>query len=118
LESHLKKVIVFSLLGILLLSGVGLVVHFRMFAPWERLLAEKPAGPSPAPGEMSWSAYKKTELELGSFDLVNGLTKHDLETIGAKRGLGFYYLVGCLWLAVGLRVGPRCPCKGQSRRDL
>jgi hypothetical protein len=100
----MKKAVVFTLLGIFLLFSIGLVAGLKVFEPWDRILTDKPGDPTLAPGEMSWNTYKKTKLALGSFDLVNGLTKHDLENIGAERKLGFYYLLGCLWLILGLRL--------------
>jgi hypothetical protein len=107
----MKKAVAFTLLGFFLLFGVSLVAGTRVFAPWYRILADKPGTPPPPPGEMSWNTYKKVKLELGSFDLVNGLTKHDLETIDTDRSLGFYYLLACLWLVLGLRLGLRRPLR-------
>ncbi|MFZ5449031.1 MAG: hypothetical protein ACOZFS_10400 [Thermodesulfobacteriota bacterium] len=103
----MKKAVLLTLAGIFFLFGAGLVAGLHVFEPWDRILADKPGTPPPAPGEMSWNTYKKTKLALGSFDLVNGLTKHDLETIPTDRSLGFYYLLACLWLALGLRLGLR-----------
>jgi 4-amino-4-deoxy-L-arabinose transferase-like glycosyltransferase len=105
----MKKAVIFTLLGFFLLFGVSLVAGTMVFAPWYRILVDKPGTPSPPPGEMSWNTYKKVKLELGSFDLVNGLTKHDLETLDTARSLSFYYLVACLWLVVGMRFGFRWP---------
>jgi hypothetical protein len=107
----MKKAVIFTLLGIFLLFGISLVAGTKVFAPWYRILVDKPGTPPPAPGKMSWNTYKKVKLELGSFDLVNGLTKHDLETLDTERSLSFYYLVACLWLVVGLRLGLRQPLK-------
>jgi hypothetical protein len=107
----MNKAVIFTLLGFFLLFGVSLVAGTMVFAPWNRILVDKPGTPSPPPGEMSWNTYKKVELELGSFDLVNGLTKHDLETLDTHRSWGFYYLLACLWLVVGLRLGFRRPIK-------
>ena len=107
----MKRAVIFTLLGFFLLFGVGLVAGTVVFAPWYRILADKPGTPAPPPGEMSWNTYKKVKLELSSFDLVNGLTKHDLETLDTERSLSFYYLVACLWLVVGLRLGFRQPLK-------
>lgn len=102
----MNKVVVFTVLGIFLLFGASLVAGRHVFDPWQRLLVEPPPGapgaPDLAPGEMSWMTYKKVKLALGSFDLVNGLTKHELETIHTNRSLGFYYLLVCLWLVLGL----------------
>jgi hypothetical protein len=66
------------------------------------------------PGEMSWNTYKKIKLALGAFDLVNGLTKQELETLHTDNRLGFYFLLVCLWLALGLRFGPRRPLKDRT----
>jgi hypothetical protein len=107
----MKKAVIFTLLGFFLLFGVSLVAGTMVFAPWNRIQVDKPGTPPPPAGEMSWNTYKKVKLELGSFDLVNGLTKHDLETLDTERGLSFYYLVACLWLVVGLRLGLRLPLK-------
>jgi hypothetical protein len=109
LELAMKKAVVCALAGIILLFGVGLVAGLHVFAPWDRILADKPGDPLLAPGEMSWNTYKKTKLALGSFDLVNGLTKHDLETMHTDNSLGFYYLLACLWLVVALRFGLKRP---------
>jgi hypothetical protein len=100
----MKKAIAFILLGIVFLVGVGLMAGWHVFGPRDRILVDKPGYPPLAPAEMSWNAYKKTKLALGSFDLVNGLTKHDLETLHVHNNLGFYYLVACLWLVLGLRL--------------
>ena len=107
----MKKAVLFTLLGIMLLFGAGLVVGRTLSDPRDRILVDKPGTPPPAPGEMSWDAYKKTKLALGSFDLVNGLTKHDMETLHVHNSLGFYYLVACLWLVLGLRFSSRRPRK-------
>jgi hypothetical protein len=103
----MKKAVLFTLVGIFLLFGAGLVAGLHVFAPWERILQDNPGTPAPAQGEMSWNTYKKIKLALGSFDLVNGLTKHDLETMNTDNSLGFYYLLACLWLVVALRFGFR-----------
>ena len=103
----MKKAVVFALLGILLLFGAGLVAGLKVFPPCDRILVDEPGAPPLAPGEMSWDTYKKTKLALGAFDLVNGLTKHELETLHTNNSLGFYYLVGCLWLVLGLRPWTR-----------
>jgi hypothetical protein len=103
----MKKAVAFTLLGFFLLFGVSLVADFHMFAYLNRILVDKPGDPPLSPGEMSWNTYKKIKLALGSFDLVNGLTKHELETIDTGRSLGFYYLVACLWLVLGMRFGFR-----------
>jgi hypothetical protein len=107
----MKKAVVFTLLGFFLLFGAGLVAGLHVFDPWDRILVDKAAAPPPAPGEMSWNTYKKIKLALGPFDLVNGLTKHDLETIHTGNSLSFYYLLACLWLVLGLRLGHRRPLK-------
>jgi len=103
----MKKAVAFTLLGILVLFGVGLVAGLKVFQPWDRILVDQPGDPPLAPGEMSWNTYKKTKLALGSFDLVNGLTKNDLETLNTNNSLGFYFLVGCLWLVLGFRLWNR-----------
>lgn len=100
----MKKAIVFALLGILVLFSAGLLAGLHVFEPWNRILVDKPGDPPPAPGEMSWNTYKKTKLALGSFDLANGFTKNDLETINTHNSVGFYFLLGCLWLVLGLRL--------------
>jgi hypothetical protein len=106
----MKKAVVSILLGIFLLFGVGLVANFHMFRHITPHLVNK-GDPPPAPGEMSWKTYKRVKLELGSFDLVNGLTKHDLDTMRADNNVGFYYLIACLWLVLGLRLGLKRPAK-------
>ena len=103
----MKKAVAFTLLGIVLLFGVSLLAGLKVFQPWDRILVDRPGDPPLAPGEMSWNTYKKTKLALGSFDLVNGLTKHDLETMNTNNSLGFYFLVGCLWMVLGLRLWKR-----------
>jgi hypothetical protein len=110
----MKKAVLIILLGIFLLFGVGLVANFYMFQHLNHVLADKPGDPPPAPGKMSWNAYKKVEIEIGSFDLVNGLTKRDLESMRADNNVGFYYLLACLWLVFGLGRGFKRPVKGKS----
>jgi hypothetical protein len=105
----MKKAVAFTLVGFFLLFGVSLVASLSMFQRLDRILVDKPGDPPLGPGEMSWNAYKKIKLALGSFDLVNGLTKHELENIDTGRSLGFYYLVACLWLIVGMRLRFRWP---------
>jgi hypothetical protein len=100
----MQKVVALALLGLLVLFGVGLVAGVKVFQPGDRILVDQPGDPPPAAGEMSWNTYKEAKLALGSFDLVNGLTKHDLETMHVHNSLGFYFLVGCLWLVLGLRL--------------
>jgi hypothetical protein len=97
----MKKAVVFTLLGIFLLFGVGALARMEVFASYHPVnrLAEPPT----APGEMSWDTYNKAKMALGSFDLVNGLTRRDIETIDSHRSLSFYYLVACIWLAAGMR---------------
>ena len=103
----MKKALAFTLLGILVLFGLSLAAGLQVFQPWDRILVDQPGDPPLVPGEMSWNTYKKAKLALGSFDLVNGLTKHDLETMNTNNSLGFYFLVGCLWLVLGLRLWKR-----------
>ena len=100
----MKKALAFTLLGILVLFGLSLAAGLQAFQPWDRLMVDQPGDPPLAPGEMSSNTYKKVKMALGSFDLVNGLTKHDLETMNTNNSLGFYFLVGCLWLVLGLRL--------------
>jgi hypothetical protein len=86
------------------------VSGLEVFEPWYRFSINSQVTPPSAPGEMSWDSYKKIKLAFGSFDLFNGLTKQDLETMkNADPSLGFYYLMACLWLALGLRFGRRRP---------
>jgi hypothetical protein len=106
----MKKVVLTILLGIFLLFGVGLVANFEMFRHITRVSVDKTEPPAAA-GEMSWKTYKRVKLELGSFDLVNGLTKNDLDAMRADKNLSFYYLMGCLWLVLGLRLGLKRPAK-------
>jgi hypothetical protein len=112
----MKKAVIFILLGFFFLFGVSLVASFHMFQRLDRILVDKPGDQPPAPGEMSWNTYKKIKLVLGSFDLVNGLTKKDLETMHAENNLGFYYLMACLWLVLGLRWGFGGRFRGPIRR--
>lgn len=107
----MKKAVAFTIFGFLLLFGGGLLAGLHVFEPWDRILADKPETAPPAAGEMSWNTYKQTKLALGSFDLVNGLTKHELETSHNGRSLSFYYLLACLWLVVASRLGFRRPRK-------
>jgi len=106
----MKKAVLSILLGIFLLFGVGLVANFEMFRHITPASVDK-GDPPPAPGEMSWKTYKRVKQELGSFDLVNGLTRHDLDAMRADDNVGFYYLIACLWLVVGMRLGLRRPAK-------
>jgi len=109
----MKKAVVFTLLGIFLLFGAGLVAGWQVIDPRDRILVDQPGDPALPPGEMNWNTYKKTKLALSSFDLVNGLTKHDLETMHTHNSLGFGYLLACLWLVLGLRLGFGRPLKNR-----
>jgi hypothetical protein len=97
----MKKAVLFTLLGIFLLFGAGALARMEIFPHYQPInrLTEPPT----APGEMSWNTYNKAKMALGSFDLVNGLTRQDLETLDSHRSFSFYYLVACLWLAAGMR---------------
>jgi len=106
----MNKMVLFFLGGLALLFLGGLVAGFHVFEPWERLLAE-PVSVTPAPDtipqEMSWKGYRKVKLAFGSFDLANGLTKNDLETMSqGSQAFGFYFLLACLGLCIGLRALP------------
>lgn len=103
----MKKAVIFSLLGIFLLFAAGALARMEVFASYHPVnrLAEPPT----APGEMSWNTYNKVRMAMGSFDLVNGLTRQDLENLDSHRSLSFYYLVACLWLAAGMRFRFRRP---------
>jgi len=103
----MKKAVIFTLLGIFLLFGVSLIAGLQVFDQGDRILADKPGDTLLAPGEMSWQSYKKIKLAMGSFDLANGLTKADLETMDTARSLGFYGLMACIWLVMALRLGIR-----------
>jgi len=105
----MKKIAAFTLLGIFILFGASLVAGWHLFTPQERSLADQPGDPPSVAGQMSWEKYKKVKLALGAFDLVNGLTKHDLETMYTGNHLGFYFLVGCIWLVLLMRLGFRRP---------
>jgi hypothetical protein len=103
----MKKAVIFTLLGIFLLFGVGALARMEVFPHYQPV---NPRTESPtAPGEMSWNTYNRAKMALGSFDLVNGLTRQDLETLDSHRSLSFYYLVACLWLAAGMRFKFRRP---------
>jgi hypothetical protein len=106
----MKKAIVFALFGLISLFWISLVTGLEVFEPWYRISINSQVTPPSTPGEMSWDSYKKIKLAFGSFDLFNGLTKQDLETMkNTDPSLGFYYLMACLWLALGLRFGRRRP---------
>jgi hypothetical protein len=103
----MKKAVIFTLLGIFLLFGAGALARMEISPHYQ--LVNRLAEPPTAPGEMSWDTYNKAKTALGSFDLVNGLTRQDLETLDSHRSLSFYYLVACLWLAAGMRFRFRRP---------
>jgi hypothetical protein len=97
----MKKAVLFTLLGIFLLSAAGALARMEILPRYQPInrLAEPPT----APGEMTWNTYNKAKMALGSFDLVNGLTRQDVETLDSHRSFSFYYLVACIWLAAGMR---------------
>jgi|UniRef100_A0A7C5ELS7 hypothetical protein len=106
----MNKMVLIFLAGITLLFIGGLYAGFQVFEPWERLLAE-PVPTLKVPGaadtEMTWKGYRKVKLAFGSFDLANGLTKNDLETMSQANGaVGFYFLLASLGLCIGLRALP------------
>ena len=98
----MKKAVFFTLLSIFLLFAAGALARIKGFPHYQT--ANLHTEPPTAPGEMSWNTYNKVKMSMGSFDLVNGLTRHDIEALDAHRSLSFYYLVGCLWLAAGMRL--------------
>lgn len=106
----MNKMVLFFLAGITLLFIGGLYAGFQVFEPWERILAE-PVSPDLPPGvtptEMTWKGYRKVKLAFNSFDLANGLTKTDLESMSQANGaVGFYFLLAGLGLCIGLRALP------------
>jgi hypothetical protein len=103
----MKRVIIFTLLGIFLLFAAGAYARMKVFPHFNPV--DKSAEPPAAPGDMSWKTYSKVKQALGSFDLVNGLTKQDLQSLDSHHSLGFYYLVACLWLVVGMRFKLKRP---------
>jgi hypothetical protein len=105
----MKKAVFFTLLGLVVLFGVSLVASFHLFQAENRLQVDRHREWRQPGGKMSWGAYKKVKYLMGSFDLANGLTKTDLENMRAGNHEGFYYLMGCLWLVLGLRLGLRRP---------
>jgi hypothetical protein len=107
----MKKAVLFTLLSIFLLFGVGALARMEVFPHYQPVNPR--TEPPTAPGEMSWNTYNKAKMALGSFDLVNGLTRHDLETLDTHRSFSFYYLVACLWLAAGMRFKFRRPHRRQ-----
>jgi hypothetical protein len=110
----MKKAVIFSLLGIFLLFAAGALARIEILPNYQPVnrLAEPPT----APGEMSWNTYNKVRMAMGSFDLVNGLTRQDLESLDSHRSLSFYYLVACLWLAAGMRFRFRRPHRGKPAK--
>ncbi len=107
----MKRALIFSLVGYFLLFGVSLEAGMKVFSRADRTQVAAPGAPHQAPGEMSRDSYKKAKFALGSFDLVNGLTRQDLQTLDSNDSVGFYYLLGCLWLVVGMRFARRRPSR-------
>jgi hypothetical protein len=51
-------------------------------------------------------AFSRMKHAFSSFDLVNGLTPQDVEAMNliSHRSMAFSILVGCLWLAFGMKI--------------
>ncbi|MEW6388327.1 MAG: hypothetical protein AB1491_12495 [Thermodesulfobacteriota bacterium] len=66
-------------------------------------------GSALAQGEaFSFKEYKEMKIAFGSFDLFNGLTFVEIETL-ASRNLTFFFgfLILCLWVSTFLRKPKR-----------
>jgi hypothetical protein len=48
--------------------------------------------------------YKRLKAAVSSFDLANGLTRQDFETMPEGRHHAFYFMLGAFWLVLGLKT--------------
>ncbi len=109
LKKTVNKMVLVFLAGMTLLFVGGLWAGFQVFEPWERV----PAEPVPAltsgevTSDLTWKGYRMVKLAFVSFDLANGLTKQDIETMShGNKSVGFYFLLASLGLCIGLRHLP------------
>ena len=101
------------ILGLVLLFLGSLFIGKKVFSPYERSLdsqlrqAEQNS-PQTAEAVRKQVYFRKARLALSSFDLVGGLTTHDLETIPSiSLTFPFFYLLACFWLILGLKKPKR-----------
>ncbi|MEJ2068855.1 MAG: hypothetical protein P8X65_03075 [Syntrophobacterales bacterium] len=106
----MRTMTIIVLAGLVLLFLGSLFIGPKVFSSYERSLdsqlsqAEKTLPPAIAKQVRKRVNYRKVRLALSSFDLVGGLTNHDLEAIPTySRAFSFYFLLACLWLVLGLR---------------
>ena len=110
----MRTMTIIVLLGLTLLFLGSLYIGPKVFSSYERSLdsqlsqAEQTAPPDKAKEVRKRVNYRKVRLALSSFDLVGGLTNHDLETIPTfNRFFPFFYLIACFWLILGLKKPKR-----------
>jgi len=105
-------IVILSALVLLFLGS--LFIGPQVFSSYERNLdqqlsqAEQTSSPEAYQQVRKRVNFRKVRLALSSFDLVGGLTNHDLETIPTySRFFPFLYLLACIWLILGLRKPKR-----------
>jgi hypothetical protein len=106
-EGHpMAKGVAVILIGLVILSLFSIVAGQRVFPPAERNLYR--GGEVQSEHLKEKSDLRKIRLAFSSFDLVAGLTNHELETLPTNDQTFFFlYLLACLWLLWGLKKAPR-----------
>jgi hypothetical protein len=106
----MRKMTIIVLSGLVLLFLGSLFIGPIVFSSYERSLdsqlsqAEQTSSPEKAEAVRKRVHIRKVRLALSSFDLVGGLTTHELETIPTlNRFFPFFYLLACFWLILGLK---------------
>ena len=110
----MRAMTIVILAALVLLFLGSLFIGPRVFSSYERNLdqqlsqAEQTSSPETYHQVRKRVNFRKVRLALSSFDLVGGLTNHDLETIPTySRFFPFLYLLACIWLILGLRKPKR-----------
>jgi hypothetical protein len=110
----MRTMTIIVLSGLVLLFLGSLYFGPKAFYSYERSLdnqlsqAEQNSSPETARAVRKHVYYRKARLAMSSFDLVGGLTTHDLEAIPTySRAFAFYFLLACFWLILGLKKPKR-----------
>jgi hypothetical protein len=99
--------------GLVLLSLGSLYIGPKVFSSYEhsldgQLSQAEQTSPQTAEAIRKRVQIRKARLAVSSFDLVGGLTSHELETIPTLNlAFPFFYLLACFWLILGLRKPKR-----------
>ena len=112
MEFVMKAALIFCS-AMTLLFVVGLVAGQKVFKhhrykPEQVTQVHENVSTMPAGGSsLSERNYKRIRFSIMSFDLANGLTRSDFENMPSNLNVGFYLLIGGLFLAKLLKKPKR-----------